>query len=143
MNLIHKLYSLIRSVFLVPVQPSCKIETISCHISDLEFRYGKHHLTANNPVRVYSPEGYFRECRRHLPIRDYIEKISKEFFFEIAPICYKTIKPLDWKDVIATFPNTCIRISGETDSDLCASRNVNSGNSAREGGGILLSISLL
>lgn len=70
------------------MQPKCEIVNIECCQNDLELRYNKHHLTATNPVKILSPEGYFRECRNHIPLNDYIANTTKEFFDEIIPVCY-------------------------------------------------------
>jgi len=52
-------------------------ENIECSLEDLEFRHGKHHFTANNPIHIISPKGYFRECRKHEPIRQYLTHITE------------------------------------------------------------------
>ncbi len=86
LRLRHRLFECAQSLLLIPKQPDVKfVETIRCRKEDLENRYGIHHLTAQNPVRVLRPAGYFRECRRHDRADKYIQKAAAEFFREILP----------------------------------------------------------
>lgn len=96
MELKHRIFSLIRRIFLVPVSPTEQaIRNINCSQSDIEFRYGKHHLTATNPIRIFNPDGYFRECRKHQNLSEYLQETTKEYFFEIIPLCYADISNPD------------------------------------------------
>lgn len=82
----HVVFELVQSFLLVPKQPDGnRVETVHCNKSDLENRFGIHHLTAQNPIRVIKPAGYFRECRKHEKVDIYLQKAASEFFNEILP----------------------------------------------------------
>lgn len=82
----HKVFEQVRLLFLIPKQPiQNELDYIRCKKEDLENRFGRHHLTAQNPVKVINPPGYFRECRKHERASIYLQKATIDFFEEILP----------------------------------------------------------
>lgn len=113
LSLRHRLFEWAQSLLLIPKQPESKlIGTIHCKKEDLENRFGVHHLTAQNPIRVLNPAGYFRECRKHERVDVYLQKAASEFFYEILPLIpnmtnrggYKS----DYQRIIELFRNRSI-----------------------------------
>jgi len=89
MALKHRIFSLLQKYLLVPVAPTKgSIVDIHCQLQDVEYRYNKHHLTATNPVHILKPDGYFRECRKHIDLSEYLQQTTKEYFFDIIPMCF-------------------------------------------------------
>lgn len=90
MNLKHSIFSILQRMVLVPVEPRpVTVRKMSCRAEDYEYRFGKHHLTATNPVHILCPDGYFRECRKHVNLWNYVENTTQEFFKEVVPKCFQ------------------------------------------------------
>jgi len=86
-NLRHVLFGAFQHIALIPKQPqNSSVEELFCEQSDIELRFGKHHLTAHNPVHILKPQGYFRECRKHEAFSKYILRATEEFVTEVIPV---------------------------------------------------------
>lgn len=86
-NYRHILFGAFQQIALIPLQPNnSSVEGLCCEYGDIELRFGKHHLTAHNPVQILRPQGYFRECRKHETFSKYILRATEEFILEVIPV---------------------------------------------------------
>lgn len=86
-NFRHIIFGAFQQIALIPKQPKdSSVEGLCCERGDIELRFGKHHLTAQNPVRIFRPQGYFRECRKHEPFSKYIIRATEEYIAEVIPL---------------------------------------------------------